>query len=60
MSVIVRRIKEVDAAVNRGFDQFIGPGLVSGADGLEESSAIPESETYREARPAPAGSCSTN
>src|ERR1700681_4664659 len=40
--VIVRRIKEVDAAVNRRLDQFIGPGLAYGADGLEDSSAIPE------------------
>jgi hypothetical protein len=31
-----------DAAVNQGLDQFIAPGLVNGADGLEESSAIPE------------------
>jgi len=40
--VIVRRIKEVDAAVNRRLDQFISPGLANGADGLEEPSAVPE------------------
>jgi hypothetical protein len=40
--VIVRRIEEVDAAVNRGLDQFIGTGLVNGADSLEEASAVPE------------------
>src|SRR5271169_6630455 len=40
--VIVRRIKEVDTAVNRRLDQFIGPGLVNRADGLEEPSAVPE------------------
>src|SRR5258705_2272808 len=42
LRVIVRRIKEVDAAVNRSLDQFIGPGLANGADGLEETSAVPE------------------
>src|SRR3984957_15657540 len=42
LRVIVRRIKEVDAAVNRRLDQFIGPGLVNGADRPEESSAVPE------------------
>src|SRR6202166_4686656 len=42
LRVIVRRIKEVDAAVIRRFDQFIGPGLAYGADGLEDSSAVPE------------------
>src|SRR3981081_1078957 len=40
--VSVRRIKEVDAAVNRRLDHFIGPGLAHGADGLEVSSAVPE------------------
>jgi hypothetical protein len=30
LRVIVRRIKEVDAAVNRGLDQFIGPCLTNG------------------------------
>jgi hypothetical protein len=40
--VIVRRIEEVDAAVNRCLDQFIGTGLVNGADSLEEASAVPE------------------
>jgi hypothetical protein len=40
--VIVRRIKEVDAAVNRRLDEFIGPGLANGADALEEPSAVPE------------------
>jgi hypothetical protein len=38
----IRRIKEVDAAGNRCLDQFIGPGLANGADGLEEPSAVPE------------------
>src|SRR6202048_480378 len=42
LRVIVRRIKEVDAAFNRRLDQFIGPGLANGADGPEDSSAIPE------------------
>src|SRR5258705_5285337 len=42
LRVIVRRIKEVDAAVNRRLDQFIGPGLANGADGLEEPSSVPE------------------
>src|SRR6202035_5161722 len=42
LRVIVRRIEEVDAAVNRGLDQFIGPGLVNSADSLEEASAVPE------------------
>jgi hypothetical protein len=42
LRVIVRCIKEVDAAVNRRLDQFIGPGLANGADGLEDSSAVPE------------------
>jgi hypothetical protein len=41
VSAIVRRIEEVHAAVNRSLDQFIAPGLVNGADGLEESTAIP-------------------
>ena len=41
LSVIVRRIKKVDAAIDRRVDQFIGPSLVNG-DGLEEPSAIPE------------------
>ena len=40
LSVIVRRIKEVDATIDRRLDQFIGPSLVNGADGLEEPSAI--------------------
>ena len=39
--VIVRRVKKVDAAVNRRL-QFIGPGLANGADGLEYSSAVRE------------------
>ena len=42
LRVVVRRIKKVDAAVNRRFDQFIGPGLANGADALEEASAVPE------------------
>src|SRR6202030_2058560 len=42
LRVNVRRIKEVDAGVNRGLDQFIGPGLANGADGFEEPSAVPE------------------
>src|ERR1700732_1562724 len=42
LRVIVRRIKEVDAAVNRRLDQFIGPGLANGADCLEDPSAVPE------------------
>jgi hypothetical protein len=42
LRVIVLRIKEVDAAVNRRRDQFIGPGLANGADDLEEPSAVPE------------------
>src|SRR6202047_3122300 len=29
------------AAGNRCLDQFIGPGLANGADGLEEPSAVP-------------------
>jgi hypothetical protein len=33
--VIVRRIKEVDATVNRRLDQFIGPGLINRADALD-------------------------
>src|SRR5258708_38664445 len=42
LRVVVSRIKEVDAAVNRRLDQFIGPDLAYGADGLEEPSAVPE------------------
>src|SRR4029077_11394997 len=42
LRVTVRRIKEVDATVNRRLDQFIGPGLANGADGFEEPSAVPE------------------
>src|SRR5882724_274027 len=42
LRVNVRRIKEVDAGVNRGLDQFICPGLVNGADGFEKPSAVPE------------------
>src|SRR6202043_2292313 len=32
LRVIVRRIKEVDTAVNRRLDQFIGPDLANAAD----------------------------
>src|SRR6202030_3354292 len=42
LRVNVCRIKEVDAAVNRRLDQFIGPGLVNGADDFEHPSAVPE------------------
>jgi hypothetical protein len=53
-------IKEVDAAVKRRLDQFIGPILANGADGLEESFPIPEchgSETeFRNRTPASCGS----
>src|SRR6202011_690828 len=42
LRVIVRRIKEVDAAVNRCLDQLVGPGLVYGADRFEEPSAVAE------------------
>src|SRR6266404_3526892 len=42
LRVIVGRIKEVDAAVNRSLDQFISLGLAHGADGLEDPSAVPE------------------
>src|SRR6202040_3317412 len=43
LRIIVRRIKEIDAAVNRRLDQSIGPGLANAADRLEEPSAVPES-----------------
>ena len=42
LRVIVRRIKEVDTAVDRRLDQLLGLGLANAADGLEEPSAIPE------------------
>src|SRR6202030_238994 len=42
LRVIVRRIKKVDTAVNRRLEQFIRPGLATGADGLVEPSAVPE------------------
>src|ERR1700730_7505397 len=42
LHAIICRIKEVDAAVNRHLDQFIGLGLANGADALEEPSAVPE------------------
>jgi hypothetical protein len=42
LRVIVRRIKEVDTAVNRRLNQFIGPDLANAADRLEESSPVPE------------------
>ena len=42
LRVNVRRIKEVDAAVNGRLDKLIGPSLVDGADGFEEPSAVPE------------------
>jgi hypothetical protein len=42
LCVIVRRIEEVDATVNRRQDEFIGLGLANGADGPEEPSPVPE------------------
>jgi hypothetical protein len=36
LRVIVRRIKEVDTAVDRRLDQLLGLGLANAADGLEE------------------------
>jgi hypothetical protein len=42
LCVIVRRIKEVDATVDRRPDQFIGPSLVNGTNGLEEPSPVSE------------------
>jgi hypothetical protein len=42
LRIVVRRIKEVDAAVGRRLDQFIGPALSDGADALEDPSAVPE------------------
>src|SRR6202035_3084934 len=42
LRVIVRRINEVDAAVDGRLDQFIGPGLANAADALEDPSAVPE------------------
>jgi hypothetical protein len=43
LRIVVRRIKEVDAAVDRRLDQFVGPALANGADALEDPSAVPES-----------------
>jgi len=42
LRVIVRRIEEVDPAINRRLDKFVGPGLANGADALEEASSVPE------------------
>src|SRR3984893_5152143 len=41
LRIVVRRIKEIDDAVNRRLDQFIGPSLANAADGLEDPSAVP-------------------
>src|SRR5712672_1220864 len=42
LRIIVRRIKEVDAALDRCLDELIGRGLANGTDGPEEPSAVPE------------------
>ena len=42
LGVIVSRIKEVDAVVNGRLDEFVGPRLAHGADGLEDSPTVTE------------------
>src|SRR6478752_1396579 len=42
LCVNIRRVKEVDAAVDRRLDQLVSPGLADGADTLDEPSAVTE------------------